>query len=193
MALDMTYTSGEHAQSIRLTDVEWECINRLIEVDRTAVGTLFHVRDFGEPIQADRQELIIATDSILALLRTRKDLMPTTYEMRVEFYSKELGPDGHWCGGGRGGLRIAGDTEHAYSLWVGAEKCEIEKIGIGPDGRGVVVGREDLRDRGHIDTENCGRIDFRRKVGGSGLKKKLTALREFLVGLSEKQVSKTLC
>jgi hypothetical protein len=86
-----------------------------------------------------------------------------------------------------------GDPDHYYLIRVGPDRCELEKMGVGPNGRGVILGREDVRGRDHVLTETVGRVDLRRRPAGASLRKKVTELRGFFAGLSGKQVSKVLC
>jgi hypothetical protein len=91
------------------------------------------------------------------------------------------------------GLRLPGDPDHFYMLRVGPDQCELEKMRVGTDGRGVFVGRENLRGHDHVQTETLGRVDLRRRPAGNGLRKKLAELRDFFAGLTGREVSKVLC
>ncbi len=66
-------------------------------------------------------------------------------------------------------------------------------MGIGADGRGVSLGREDIRGRDHVQTVTVGRVDLRRRSAAAGLRKKLADLRAFFAALTGRQVSKVLC
>jgi hypothetical protein len=193
MGLDLVYSSGQARRSVRFTDAEWTCIDRLRAVAQAPIDTLFDVPDFDRPVPVPTEELVDAADAVLQLLRDRPDLQPETYQMRMEHFPNSAQPDGEWQGGAMSGLRLVGDPDHYYMIRVGPDRCELEKMGMGPDGRGVILGREDVRGRDHVLTETVGRVDLRRVPAGAGLRKKLTELRGFFAGLSEKQAFKVLC
>jgi hypothetical protein len=193
MGLDLVYSSGRAKRSIRFTDAEWACIDRLRAVAQAPVDTLFNVPDFGRAVPVPAEELAGAVDAVLQLLRDRPDVQPATYQWRAEFLPGSTQPDGTWNGGAMSGLRLPGDRDHFYMLRVGPDQCELEKMAVGEDGRGVSVGREDLRGRDHVQTETVGRVDLRRRTAGAGLRKKLDEPRGFFAGLRGQRVSKVLC
>jgi hypothetical protein len=193
MGLDLVYSSGEAEHAIRISDAEWAYIDRLRDLARGPIDTLFNAPDFGETISVAAEELAGAVDAVLQLFDERPDLQPASYQWRAEFLPGGTQLDGRWNGGAMSGLRLPGDLEHFYMIRVGPEQCELEKMGVGPDGRGVVLGREDLRERDHLQTETVGRIDVRRRPAGAGLRKKLGEMRVFFGGLSGRKVSKVLC
>ena len=126
------------------------------------------------------------------MARNRKELLPGTYQMRMEYLPGSTQPYGVWNGGALSGLRLPGDGEHYYTIHVGPDRCELVTMGDGPDGCGVVIGREDIRGRTHVLTETVGRIDLRLRPAGAGLRKKLSELRAFLTQLPGQQVTKLL-
>jgi len=193
MGLDVVYSSGQVERSVRLTDAEWACLDRLRATARPPVDTLFHVPDFGRAVPVPAEELAGAADAVLQLLRDRPDVQPATYQWRAQFLPGTTQPDGRWNGGAMSGLRLPGDPDHFYLLRVGPDQCELEKMAVGADGRGVSAGREDLRGRAHVRTETLGRVDLRRRPAGAGLRKKLDELRRFFAGLTGQRVSKVLC
>lgn len=191
MGLDLVYSAGSDQQTIRLTDAEWACIERLRSVAQAPVDTLFNVPDFGEPVSVPAGELVAAVDAVLTLFRDHPDLQPATYQMRMERLPVGDQPDGEWRGGAMSGLRLPGEPDF-FMIRVGPDQCELTRMAVGPDGRGVVTGREDLRGRTHVDTETVGRVDFRRRSSGAGLRKKLIDLRGFLAGQGGGTVTKVL-
>jgi hypothetical protein len=193
MGLDLVYSSGQAERSVRLTDVEWACIDRLRAIAQAPIDTLFNVPDFGRAVPVPAKELASAADAVLQLIRDRPDLQPATYQWRAQFLPGTTQPDGRWNGGAMSGLRLPGDPDHFYMLRVGPDQCELEKMAVGADGRGVSMGREDLRGRDHLQTETLGRVDLRQRTAGAGLHKKLVELRGFFAGLSGQRVSKVLC
>jgi hypothetical protein len=158
MRLDLVYASGDAEHSVRFTDAEWACIEQLGTVAPAQVEILFDAPDIGEPMAVAAEEMVAAFDALLALLRDRPDLQPATYQMRLERYPFSGQPDGTWQGGAVSGLRLPGEADF-FMLRVGPNQCELERIRVGPDGRGMPVGSEDLRDRTSIQTETVGRID----------------------------------
>jgi hypothetical protein len=193
MGLDLVYSCGQVERSVRFTDAEWTCIDRLRAVAQAPIDTLFNVPDFGQPVAVVAEELVEAAGAVLQLLRDRPDLQPATYQMRMEHFPNSAQPDGEWQGGAVSGLRLPGDADHFYFIRVGPDRCELEKMAVGPDGRGVIVGREDMRGRDHVQTETVGRVDLRRRPSGASLRKKLAELQAFFAGLVGRQVSKVLC
>jgi hypothetical protein len=113
--------------------------------------------------------------------------------MRMEHFPGTRHPDGEWQGGAVSGLRLPGDPGHFYTISVGPNRCELEKGRVGADGRGQVVGREDIRGRDHVQTETVGRVDLRRCFSGAGLAEKLAELRAFFAAYPGQQVSKMFC
>ena len=193
MGLDLMYSSGQAGRSIRFTDAEWVYIDRLRAVAPTPINTLFSVADFARAVQVSAEELIAAVDALVQLLRDRPDLQPTTYQWRAEFLPGSSAPDGKWSSGAMSGLRLPGDPDYFYMLRVGPDRCELEKMKVGADGRGVFSGREDLRGRAYVQTETLGRVDLRERSSGAGLRKKLVELREFFAEQNGRPVSKELC
>jgi len=192
MGLDLVYASGAAKQAVRFTDAEWACIERLGTVASTHVEALFNAPVFGEPVPVAANELLAAVDALLALLRDRPDLQPSTYQMRMERYPLTGQPDGTWQGGAISGLRLPGESDY-FMLRVGPDQCELERMRVGSDGRGILLGSEDLRERTSIETETVGRIDLRRRPARATLKKRLAALREFFAGQAGGRVTKILC
>jgi hypothetical protein len=193
MGLDVVYSCGQAKRSIRFTDAEWACIDRLRAHVPASIDALFNVPDFGRPVPVPNEELIAAADTVLELLRDRPDLQPITYQIRMEFFPGGTQADREWQGGAVSGLRLPGDGDHYYTIRVGPDCSELEKVRVGPDGRGVTVGREDLRGRNCVQTETVGRIDLRRRRSGAGLLARLTELRAFFAGMVGQQISKMLC
>jgi hypothetical protein len=193
MALDLVYCSGDAEYSVRFTDAEWACIERYRTVAPDSIDTLFNTDAFGQPVPVLADELAEATAALLGLLKERPDLQPMAYQMRNERLPNSDQPDRTWQGGAVSGLRLPVDPDHFYMIRVGANTCQLTKVAVGPDGRGIILGTEDLRGQTQIQTETVGRVDFRARPAGAGLRKRLVAMGEFFASVSGLPVYKKLC
>lgn len=191
MGLDMVYAAGGREHPVRIADAEWAALDALGKVNPAAVRVLFDVTTLGDAIEVGAEEVVRAAEALAALLRERPEPAPGTYQMRAE--RDITGGPGNWEGGGVSGPRLPGDREHFPALWLGPERCELVKMRVGADGRGEEVGREDLRGRDHLDTETLGRVEFRRKAMGAGLRKKLDELMALVRRAGKERVSKMMC
>jgi hypothetical protein len=192
MGLDLIYTCGPAELSLRFTDAEWACLDRLRAVAEEAVDLLTNADDFGDPVTLGADDLAAAARAVAALLRDRPDLLPGTFQMRMERLPVTGEPDGRWQGGAISGLRLPGESDF-FMIRVGPDHCEMERMTVGPDGRGMVVGKEDLRGRESVQTETVGRIDFRHRPAASELGKGLAEMQEFFTKHAGQQIVKVLC
>src|SRR2546430_9483598 len=103
MGLDLVYPSGQAERSIRFTDAEWACIDRLRTVAQAMIDTLFNASEFGRAVRVPAEELAGAADAVLQLLHDRPDMQPATYQWRAGVYPAGTQPWGEGGGGARGG------------------------------------------------------------------------------------------
>ncbi len=61
----------------------------------------------------------------------------------------------------------------------GLNVCELQKLGIGADGNGVVVEKRDLRGQTELMTEPAGLVQFRRRAAKTTLRRALREIAAF--------------
>lgn len=192
MSLDTVYTCRDSEHALRLSDADRVCLERIRVVAPAAIDALFAASIFGEPVSSTVNELLAAVDALQSALRDRSDLLPATYQMRLE-RTPTGDTSGIWEGGAISGLRLPGEPDY-FMLRVGPDQCELTRIQIGEDGRGVLAGTQDLRGREAIQTETVGKIELRRRPSGATLRKQLTTLRMFLQKLRiDEEVTIAIC
>jgi len=175
MGLDVVYTSPAGQHVVRFTDAEWTSLRALGEVAPSAAEVLFDFLDFGEAVLVNSLAMVAATDELLRLMRDRPELLPAAYQFRMENWMG-TGMPGDWSGGAAHGIRLPGDPDHVYALDTRGGACLLQKVSLKDH---QLVSREAIGHLKALETETCGRIDIRRRSSGTGLAKKLQAMRDF--------------
>lgn len=130
-----------------------------------------------------RQSLLDATRSLLEAVRQQWAVLPYRYSSEVRIMGRDdLVSKG---GGGCSGFHING---RIHSLWSRAGECYLEEMEVGPDGRGGIVRRIDIRDRKQVDTDDWGPIKLSRRKLKTALPEQLQVLISFLGEIPDAQV-----
>ena len=167
MGLDLNYSCGDREFSIRLGKADWDTFDRLRGPLPEAVRDLVDVRQLGEETVLPLLRLRAALDQIDNYVRDHSDLLPYTYEFKCDYIPVGPPEEGkiwemdHFSSGGQSGFRLPGDELHCYCIWAGFDECRLEKMAIGPDGRGKIVEVRDIRGESEIQTANCGLVQIR--------------------------------
>jgi hypothetical protein len=187
MALDLSYIAADDQLNLRLSQVDWDTFKLLGKSCPNEIEILTGVEDFGEPRAEKRAELLRAVQVVSETLANESDAIPYTYG-----YSFVGGMfDGDSGSGGTGGIQIGGDG-FFYYIEGGVGQCVLEKHGIGPDGKGVVIERKDVRHLKSLKTDNLGEIKIWRKKKANRLEKSLTELKKFLLRNPDETITKIL-
>jgi hypothetical protein len=132
------------------------------------------------PVEVERETLISHVKELLGRIRADWSVLPYhyTFECRISGRDDLLTRGG----GGASGFRIDGEI---HSIQGGACQCYLEHLRVGPDGKGHVVARIDVRDRATVETDDWGPIRiFRRKLKTT-IPEQLEGLLSFLRGAQD--------
>ncbi len=179
MGLDLNYAADGADFTHRFSHTDWDTIEALRPHLPTEVHICFDVPELGEPV---RVKSISLKDSALAIDRFLADnaqMLPATYQYKLERFLVPGWPAGGFDTGGISGLRLPNDPDHFYSLWGGLNKLLLKKMAVGSDGKGVIVEERDLRNETELLTENAGRVQFRRRAAKTTLRRALREIAAF--------------
>lgn len=193
MGLDLIYDADGTVLTHRFSQADWETISALRSHLPTEIDICFGVEDFGEPVRIRRGALKESASAIDRFLAANADLLPATYQFKLERHPVEGVPPGGFSSGGLGGIRLPNDADHVYSLWSGLNKLTLKKTAIGLDGNGEDVEERDLRGETEIVTESCGTIRFRRRAERTTLRRALRDIAVFAEDVTARRVAKTIC
>jgi hypothetical protein len=187
MGLDLSFQTADEELSIRLSNTDWQIFGMLGKGYRMEVDAIAGVDDFGEPRIVGRLDLLHAVEVMLGRMESETDLIPYVYGHTIR-EGLAAGVSGT---GTIGGIRIGGDG-FSYALIGGLGRCILEKWGAGPDGKGILIEKRDIRQEKSIKSDNYGTIEITRKKKSTSLKKALVELKEFLTRHQEETVTKIL-
>ena len=190
MGIDLTYKAGEKEFCIRLSMSDWQTIAEVNRHLPAAVATCFEVPDFGQPAVIPRATLRDSAAQIETLLVEHPELLPHTYQYKLEFMQqgdKRIVLPFNFDTGGVSGVRLPGDDQHWYSILAGLNKLLLEKRTTNE-----VVEVRDLRGESELSTANMGCIQFRKRRAKTNLRKCLGEILAFLNTIDECQVTKVL-
>ena len=191
MGQDLTYQADDAIYEYRISRADWHLIQALREHLPEEVEALFIVPAMGEPLHVATTVLRSAADTVLAFVTRSRDVLPYTYQFKLEFPSDPRMTPG-FSTGGMSGMRLPGDSEHYYAIRAGLNECRLEKWGIGPDGRGCKIDERDLRGEREFLSANMGNITIRRTRAKADLVKALSEIQRFLQRVSSLEVVKSV-
>jgi hypothetical protein len=191
MGQDLTYQAGNDKYEYRISRADWELTQSLREYLPDEVDALFTVAELGDEVSVSTSVLRTAVEKVLVFLAENKKVLPYTYQFKLEIPPDPRMGTGFGTGG-MSGIRMTGDEEHYYYIKAGLNICRLEKLGIGPDGRGIVVEKRDIRDEKELSTSNLGRIQIRRTRAKADLVKELPEIQRFLQQVTSAEVIKSV-
>jgi hypothetical protein len=188
----LTYRAGEAVYEYRISRADWQLIESLRDHLPAEVELLFIVPALGSEVCVPTNELRTAADRVAAFFMENSDLLPYTYQFKCERSPDPRIASGGFGTGGMSGLRLPGDKDHYYLIRAGLNECSLEKMAVGPDGRGFTVDKRDLRGESQLLTETVGKISIRRSRAKSELRQAVGEIRLFLQNVKAHEVTKTV-
>ena len=195
MGLDLTYEANGRDFNVRLSMADWQTVHKLKAHLPDAVAACFDLPDFGERAVIPLAVLRASVEQIDALLRDRPELLPHTYQMKVEYMQvgdRRVPFGNRFDTGCRSGFRLPGDEQHWYAICAGTDECRLEKWAALPDGTGTLVEQRDLRGETELLTANAGVVRFRKRRAKTSLRKALQEVGQFLAEARGPDVTKVL-
>jgi hypothetical protein len=191
MGLDLTYDADGATFTQKFSQSEWAEIEALRAHLPDEIGVCFYVQELGESVRIKTialKESAVAIDQFLA---KNAQLLPATYEYKLG-HIMDGTPMRFFNGGGFSGLRLPGDPDHWYSIRTGLNECTLTKMKKGPDGKGVLVEKRDLRGETELLTENFGKVQFRRRAAKTTLRLALREIAAFAERIDSAELTKTV-
>jgi hypothetical protein len=184
MGLDLVYRTPERKLVTRFSLVDAQTIEQLREHVPKAIALAFDVSEFGVEEPVSLPALREAVEQVDELVSIHPELLPYSYQFRVEYIEAEgrrIDVSGMGFNSrGLGGIRLPDDDVNYYALSVGVNECRLDKLVPQEDGTGLRTGQIDLRGRTQLQTANCGVIIFRKRRAKSSLRRILKEIRGFL-------------
>lgn len=146
----------------------------------------------GTPVVINADALRKAVLELASFLDQHSDMLPRTYEHKVERIDGVENMHFGFSTGGMSGIRLPGDSEHVYVIHSGLNKCTLQKIGINNEGRGYIIETRDVRKVKKIETANMGMLSIRSRRAKSELRRALKDIVEFLDRTSGDTVEKVV-
>jgi hypothetical protein len=190
VGLDLTYRTEGASFGHRFSHADWAAIEALRAHLPADVAVCFDTPDFGAPVRIKTVALKQSTLALDRFLGDNAQLLPATYQFKLERFPVPGVPAGDFDTGGISGLQLPGDPDHFYRLSAGLNECVLKKMGCGSDGRGVIVEERDLRGCTELPTENAGIIQIRRRAAKTTLRRALRDIAAFAERVSSPELTK---
>jgi hypothetical protein len=192
MGVDLNYSAVGASFTHRFSHADWSTIDALRTHLPSEIAVVFDVLELGLAVEIETAALKESSLAIERFLGEHSQLLPATYQYKMERFPVPGVPAGGFDTGGFSGLQLPGDPHHFYSINAGLDKCVLEKMAIGSDGRGVIVEKRDLRGETELITENAGRILIRRRAAKSTLRRALREIATFAGGVASAKLMKII-
>jgi hypothetical protein len=189
MGLDLTYKSDGALFTRKFAPSEWTEIEALRPHLPNEIDVCFYVQELGEPVRIRTAALTESIMTIDRFLAKNAQLLPATYEYKLERIQDGT-PMRGFNGGGFTGLRLSNDPDHVYWINTGLNECTLTKIKKGPDGKGVIVEKRDLRGESELLTESHGKVQFRRRAAKTTLRLALREIAAFTARVNSTELTK---
>ena len=188
MGLDLTYESEEAKFTHRFSHADWATIDALRAHLPNEVAVCFDIPELGESVRISKLALKHAAYAIDSFLADNAQMLPATYQFKLERLPGPGSSADHFTTGGTSGLRLPNDPDHVYWIHAGLNELLLGKMAIGADGKGSVVEERDMRNETELMTESAGKVQFRRRAAKTTLRRALKHIAAF----ADKVVSEEL-
>ena len=192
MGQELTYTSTTSSFRFPISRSDWQLSQALRTYVPDEIEILFEVGELGEKSFVAVDDLRRAANRLSEFFNTESDKMPFTYQFKCEQSLNANLPPGGYGTGGMSGIRLPNDRDHFYSIHAGFNQCELKKIAIGEDGRGILVETIDLRNTKEIKTDTVGAIKIKRSRKRTDLSDAVARIRAFLNTVSDEKIVKSI-
>jgi hypothetical protein len=193
MGIDLVYVGDGRESRTRFSMAEWDTLQQVEPLLPEAMATVVGDAELGETVSVPLNGLRAAIAQVIGLLSSQGNLLPFTYTFKAEYLllnGQRFPFDDEFVTGMRSGLELPGDPGHRYAIHAGLDECWLTKLAVGPDGRGRVVERRDLRSDQEIHTVTCGRIRIQKRRDHAGLRAEFAKISEFLESLAGPEVTR---
>jgi hypothetical protein len=190
MGLDLTYDADGATFTHRFSHADWDTIEALRAHVPEQVAVCFDVGELGEPVQIKTAALKQSALDIDRFLADNAQLLPATYQFKLERFPVAGVPVGGFDTGGISGLRVPNEPDHRYWIDAGLNKLVVTKIAIGADGKGVIEEKRDMRNETELITDDAGKVQFRRRAAKTTLRRALRDIAAFADRAASEEVTK---
>lgn len=136
--------------------------------DAESIRIAFGTGTTPESETVDRKVFVRSLKNVLKLFQNDLDKLPYSYTFLCE------DDDDHRSAGtGIGGIMI---NDKIYHLTGGVGKCDLQEIGLNPDGTGRVINSTDVRGQTALQTDNMGKIRILKRKKNTQFEKHLSDL-----------------
>ena len=129
-----------------------------------------------------KHDLLEAARSLLRDVQQQWAVLPYRYSLKLRVGGRD---DLRSSGSGASGFHING---RVHAIWSGAGRCYLDEMQVGPDGRGKVVRKVDVRHQKRVDTDDWGPIEISRRKLELTLPRQLQDLIAFLSDIPDADV-----
>ena len=192
MGLDLTYDADGATFTHRFSHADWDTIEALRAHLPEQVGVCFDVPELGESVQIKTAVLKQPALDIDRFLADNAQLLPATYQFKLERFPVPGVPAGGFDTGGISGLRLPNDPDHFYWIQAGLNELRLKKMAVGPDGKGVIVEDRDMRNETELLTESAGKVQFRRRAAKTTLRRALREIAAFADSVRSDELTKVV-
>lgn len=192
MGLDFTYDADGAGFTHRFSHADWDTIEALRAHLPEQVGICFDVPELGESVRIKTAALKQSAVEIDHFLADNAQILPATYQFKLERFPVPGVPAGGFDTGGISGLRLPNDPDHYYGIRAGLNKLQLRKMAVGPDGKGVIVEERDMRNETELLTESAGKVQFRRRAAKTTLRRALRDIAAFADRVVSEEVTKVV-
>jgi hypothetical protein len=192
MGLDLRYDADGATFTHRFSHADWDTIEALRTHLPEQVAVCFNVPELGEPVRIKAAALKQSAMDIDRFLASNAQLLPATFEFRLERFPVPGVPARGFETGGISGLRLPNDPDHFYWIEAGLNELSLKKMAVGPDGKGVIVEERDLRNEKELITEDAGKVQFRRRAAKTTLRRALREIAAFADRVASEELTKVI-
>lgn len=192
MGLDLTFDANGATFNHRFSHSDWDKIEALRPQLPEQVALCFDVQELGDAV---RIKTVAPKQSALDIDRFLADnaqLLPATYEFKLERFPVSGVPAGGFDTGGISGLRVPNEPNHRYWIEAGLNKLLVTKVAISADGKGIIVEERDMRTETELVTEDAVKVQFRRRAVKTTLRQALREIAPFADRVASEEVTKTV-
>jgi hypothetical protein len=192
MGLDLTYDADGATFTHRFSHADWRTIEALRAHLPEQVAVCFDVQELGDPVRVKTTALTHSALDMDRFLADNAQLLPATYQFKLERIPVPGMMVGGFDTGGISGLLVPNEPEHRYWIDAGLNKLIVTKVAVGADGRSVVVEKRDMRNETELITEDAGKVQFRRRAAKTTLRRALRDIAAFTDRVASEEVTKTV-
>ncbi|MCC6580269.1 MAG: hypothetical protein IT440_07485 [Phycisphaeraceae bacterium] len=192
MGLDLTYDADGATFTHRFSHADWYMIEALRAHLPEQVGICFDVPELGELVRIKTAALKQSALEIDRFLAGNAQILPATYQFKLERFPVPGVPAGGFVIGGISGLHLPNDPDHVYCIDAGLNELRLKKMAVGAVGKGVIVDDRDMRNETELVTESAGKVQFRRRAAKTTLRRALREIAAYADCVASDELTKVV-